>query len=204
MEKVLWFDIETTGVDPVKNDIIQIAGIVEIEGSDEEEFSFTCRPHAPDNINPSALEVNRHTIEEISNWEPPFRMLDKLMAVFQKFINKFDRKDKFLPAGHVVTFDIQMLDQFFKKSGDRYGIGSWMTWQPFDTMYLAVILKRLGIINPLDMKLATLANTFGIAPGIHGALSDIRATREVGNHMLGLISASNEPRAHELTSAEKK
>lgn len=184
MEKTLWFDTETTGVDPVKNDIVQIGGLIEIDGSVEEEFNFKCRPHDPENVVPAALEINRHTLDEILTWEPPFRMLDKLLGVFKKFINKFDRNDKFLPAGHVVTFDIQMLDQFFKKSGDRYGIGSWMTWQPLDTMFIGVLLKRLGIINPIDMKLATLANTFGIIPGTHDALADIRATREIGIAML--------------------
>ena len=30
INKILWFDVETTGLDPVKNGIWQLAGLVEV------------------------------------------------------------------------------------------------------------------------------------------------------------------------------
>ena len=33
MRKVLWLDIETTGLDPERHGIVQIAGIIEIDGT---------------------------------------------------------------------------------------------------------------------------------------------------------------------------
>jgi DNA polymerase-3 subunit epsilon len=209
MEKILWLDSETTGIDPVQNDIVQIAGIVEIDGAVEDEFEFKCRPWNPANINPSALETNKFTKDEIMTWAPPLEVKKKLFDIFGKYIDKFNREDKFLVGGHCVKFDIDFLNEFIKKSGDRYGSGSWLSWQPFDTMYLAVILKRLGIINPVNFKLESLYQLFNFPqydpknisvtigdvpvkgffkqPVFHDALADIRATREVGNRMLNML-----------------
>lgn len=183
MEKLLWFDDETTGLDPVKNDIIQIAGLIEIDGSVEDEFSFTCSPYNINNLDPKALEVNRRTEAELSSFESPLRVWEKIEKILSRHVNKYKRDDKFTPAGHCVTFDIQFLDQFIRKSGDKYGFGSWGTWQAFDTMFIAVLFKRFGFINPASMKLADLCKALGVIPGDHEAMNDIRATQECGRIM---------------------
>jgi len=193
LEKILWLDSETTGIDPVQNDIIQIAGIIEIDGEIKDEFEFKCRPWNPANINPSALEMNKFSKDEILTWAPPSEVKKKLFDIFGKYIDKFNREDKFLVGGHCVSFDIQFLDQFIKKSGDRYGAGSWLSWQPFDTIFIAVLLKRLGIISPVNFKLETLCQVFGVPPGGHDALKDIRVTQLVGLKMFNLFKNIRQP-----------
>lgn len=190
MSKVIWFDTETTGLNPVHNDIIQIAGIIEIDGKSVEEFNFKCRPHNPENIEQEALDTHGYKKEDIITWEEPQQAFTKLTDVFSKYIDKYSKYDKFIPAGHNVTFDIQFLGEFFKKCGDSYGIGSWMSWQPLDTMVMAVILKRLNKFNPVNMKLQTICNAVGIKYSEHDALEDVRASRRFGNNFLDLFLRS--------------
>ena len=63
--KCLWFDTETTGLNPHNNDIIQIAGCVVIGREIVEDFEFLCKPFKPENVEQKALDTNGRTVEEI-------------------------------------------------------------------------------------------------------------------------------------------
>ena len=56
--KKLYFDCETTGLDPIKNDIIQIAGVIEIDGHNMVDFNFKSKPFNWDAIETKALEIS--------------------------------------------------------------------------------------------------------------------------------------------------
>ena len=58
-------DIETTGVDALKNSIVSI-GAIEFENP-EERFYEECRIWDGAEINPLALEVNGYTEEEVKD-----------------------------------------------------------------------------------------------------------------------------------------
>ena len=107
--KVNHFDTETTGLDAVKNDIIQIAGIIEIDGEVMEEFHFKCQPHSYENISPQALKINGYTVEQLKTFEDPHVIHKKLVDIFSKYIDKYDREDKFYPAGQNIRFDMGFL-----------------------------------------------------------------------------------------------
>ena len=53
--KLLWLDVETTGLNKEKCDIIQIAGIVVIDGEEKERFNFKCQPINWENIEPTSI-----------------------------------------------------------------------------------------------------------------------------------------------------
>lgn len=55
--KVLYFDCETTGTDPIEQDITQISGLIEIDGKVVDKFNFRCQPLNWDGISPEALEA---------------------------------------------------------------------------------------------------------------------------------------------------
>ncbi len=57
--KVLWFDVETTGLNAVKNDIITIAGIIDIDHVTKEKFYFKVQPRDWDNISVSRRKSNQ-------------------------------------------------------------------------------------------------------------------------------------------------
>lgn len=185
VNKVLYFDIETTGKSPFKNDIIQIGGIVEIEGEVKEEFNLKIKPIDPNNIDDEALQVNKITREMLNgdDYDLPRTGYSKLIKIFEKYIAKFDKTDKFIPCGYSVSFDLSFVDQFFKKNGDNY-FGSFvdrkMTKDPLPVLRY---LKSIGCPTMSKIDSVTLVNVckeLGISlENAHDALSDIRATREL-------------------------
>ena len=191
-KKILWFDTETTGLSAYKNDIIQIAGMITVNGKIEEEFSYNVQPHNFNNIEPEAVRVHGITEEQMKTFMETKELHGILKDLFKKFINPFDKKDKFTAAGYNVRFDMDMLFQFFKKCGDNY-FYSFVDGYPLDVYQGAIILKHFGVLPQLpDYKLETVAKYLGIEIKAHDALSDIQATRETAKALRSFILKKGE------------
>lgn len=175
--KLLYFDTETTGLDPIKNDIIQIAGIIEIDNEVKEEFNFKVQPHSYENISKEALEVNGVTIEQMKEFPTPQETLSKLIKLFDKYVFKFNKTDKFFPVGHNVGFDVNFLFEFCKKCNFNY-LGSYLDYHKADTMALLMALMVNNKIPVGSMKLGMACKELAIdLTDAHDALADIRSTR---------------------------
>jgi DNA polymerase-3 subunit epsilon len=186
MKKVLYFDTETTGLDEKLNDIIQIAGIIVIDGVIQEEFEFKIKPISFENISQEALDVHGYKVEDLQTFPEPHEIYLKLVDIFSKYIDKYNREDKFTPAGYNVEFDLKFLQQFFIKNNDVY-FGSFVNWKKIDPLPLLHYLDYCGRIELPNYKLATVCEHFGIELKAHDALGDIRATRELLAKLHGLF-----------------
>jgi len=176
--KIFWLDVETTGLDPKRNDIISLAGIIEIDGKILEEFELFIQPFDWDNIEMGALKVNGFTVEQLKTFMTPKEAHKKLINILGKYVNQYDRNDKYQFAGYNNTFDIQFMQGFFKKCGDKY-FGSWIDYHRLDPQVLLQFLHLKGDIDLSNYKLETVAEYLGIKINAHNALSDIKATREI-------------------------
>lgn len=175
--KVLYFDTETTGTDPHKNEIVQLAAIIEIDGEVVEEVNLECRPTNLEAIDPEALKTIGKTVDDLLKRPEPKEMMNKLWDIFNRHIDKYKKSDKFYPAGHNVQFDLEFLQAFWKKHGDIYGTGSYQNWRCLDTRILANIMIAEKKLDVPDVKLSTLCTYYQISLAAHDALNDIRATR---------------------------
>ena len=178
MKKALYFDVETTGLNPWKNDIIQFACLVEINGEVKEEFETKIRPISFENIDQKALEVHKYTVAQLETFPHPKEAYNSIIRVLEKYVSKFDKNDKFIPAGYNVKFDADFLQNFFKKNDDKY-YGSWFNWRFVDPMYTLYQMDYERRIALPDYKLSTVCTHFGISLNAHDALSDIKATRQL-------------------------
>jgi len=176
--KIIYLDTETTGVDPKVNDIIQLAGIVEIDGQEMDTIELKVQPFDYNNISPEALQVNGITLEQLRTFMPPKEGHGQLTRFLGKFINKFDKLDKFTIAGQKVDFDAGFLREFFFKAGDQY-YGSWFNYRHVDLLAFTRLLRYAGRLTIENDKLTTVAEHFGVSLNAHDALEDIRATREL-------------------------
>ena len=190
MKKILWFDCETTGLNPVKNDIVQIAGIIEIDGEIKDEFNYTCQPFSFENIEQSALDVNKRTIEELKGFNHPKLVKDAFTTKIGLYCDKFDRNDKFYPAGYNCKFDIDFLAQWFNKSGDNY-LGSWINWRALDPLPMLYIMDFKGEISLPNYKLETVANWYQMELKAHDAISDIKVSRAIFNKLMEKSDAAH-------------
>lgn len=175
--KLCFIDTESTGIDPKKHALIQIAGIILIDGVECSTFNFHSAPFEADEIEDSALEINGITREQLASFEKPRVVHNLFQKVLEQNCNKFDKKDKYFFVGYNARFDADFVRSWFEKCGDQY-FGSWFWFPAIDVMNLALVKlldKRPTMPN---FKLSTVAAEFGLKPegDLHDALTDIRLT----------------------------
>jgi len=177
MSKVFYFDTETTGLDSHQNDIIQLAYLVEIDGEVKEKGNLFMQPFRYDTISQEALAINKRTIEEIKKFPEPRVIYVQIKSLLSKYVDRYNKSDKFIPAGYNVRFDIDFLQQFFIKNGDKY-FGAFFDYHFIDPMPIINCLNYKGSMKLQNAKLITACEFLGIKIEAHDALSDIEATRE--------------------------
>ena len=180
MDKILWVDTETTGVDHNVNGLIQFAAIVEIDGVDVDEININIQPFGSDKIDSSALCVTGISVDELKNFDNPKKAWMDITRTLSIHVDKYDRRDKFTFAGFNATFDMNFMYAFSKKCGDNY-CGSWLWYPPLDVAVIAGEKLRKVRHELTNFKLGMVAEYLGIKPDgeLHDAMTDIRLTREV-------------------------
>ena len=86
--KVLYFDTETTGLDKEKHALIQLSGIVEVDGEVKEKFDFRIAPFPQDIVDPDALKINGITVEQLATYPKPYLAYANILKLFDKYIDK--------------------------------------------------------------------------------------------------------------------
>lgn len=177
--KILWLDTETTGLNKEKCDIIQLSGIVVIDGEERERFDFHCQPINYENIEPASFEKTKLSIEKLKEFQTPQEMYVKFIQLLDKYIDKYDRNDKFFIAGQNVRFDVEFLQSFFNKMGDQF-LFSYFRHQTIDLMYFCTILHTAGLIKLDNFRLETIVEYLDVKfeGDLHNAFTDVDLTRK--------------------------
>ena len=186
--KVLYFDVETTGLDPVKHGIVQIAAVAEVDGVEVGRFVRNVAPYPTDEIDPRAMAVHGMTSEKVAEYEPAPVVKSAFCGFLSQYVNKFDKNDKLYPAGYNVRFDLDFVKAWFEKAGDNYW-GSWQNWKALDPLPYLRLASWAGLLPGLTShKLVDAAGYFGIEIDAHDALSDVLATREILHRIKTVIA----------------
>lgn len=160
------FDLETTGLNPVSNAIVEIGAVLVENGVITKEYHQLVNPGCP--IPPDASAVN-HITDDMLSGQPA---IHQVLPAFLSFVG-----DDIL-AAHNAAFDIKFLAQACMRNRFRIPVGY------FDTMTLARYWPESE-----DKKLISLCDAAGVEiDNAHRALDDARA-------VAGLISASFARRA---------
>lgn len=182
MSKLFFYDLETTGTNPGRNGIHQISGEIVIDGKSLETFDFKVQPNPKAQIDDAALAVGGVTREQIMAYPPMGQVYTKLVTMLAKYVNKYDKTDKFHLVGYNNRgFDDNFFRGFFLQNGDNY-FGSWFWADSIDVLVLAstfLVDRRAELPN---FKLATVADFLGIdttAGKLHDASFDIYVTKAV-------------------------
>lgn len=180
--KIFNYDLETTGTNPGKNGIHQIAGIIIIDGKEKERFEIKVRPNPKAIIEPEALAVSNVTVEEIMAYQSFEEGYKQLIAILNKYISKYDKKDKFFSLGYnIASFDDNFLRGFFIQNGDNY-FGSYFWADVLDVRVLA-IRQLMPVRSQMEnFKLMTVARQMGIdieEAKLHDAVYDCDVTWQV-------------------------
>jgi DNA polymerase-3 subunit epsilon len=176
--KLFYADTETTGLDPQRNEIFQLAYIIEVDGEIVCERNILMRPERTDCISPEALQITGKSREEILGYPPKSEGFKLFIKDLAAHVDRFKKADKMVWIGQNPDFDVRFVRTLFREMEDKF-FGSWFAGRPADLITLAIACKIKGLINPPNFKLGSLAEAFNITFDAHDALADVRVTRDI-------------------------
>ena len=189
MNKIIFIDTETGGVNPEKAALIQLSGIIRIDKKDVEKFDFYIKPFENSEVTEKALEVQGRTLEELKTdkYVEEKEVYKQFINLLDKYIDKYDRTDKFIVAGYNVRFDVDILKAFFQRHGNNF-LFSYLDSSMLDPLYSIRLLQIAEVLPVLENnKLETWCKHFGIELKAHDSLEDIEATKKLIGKLISLI-----------------
>ena len=189
MNKIIFIDTETGGVNAEKSALIQLSGIIEVDGTEKEKFNFYIKPFENSEVNEKALEVQGRTLEELGTekYIDESIIYKKFLEIIDKYIDKYDKNDKFIVAGYNVKFDIDILKALFERNNNKF-LFSYFNSSMLDPLYSVRLLQVAGMLPVLENnKLETWCKYFNIELKAHDSLQDITATKKLIEKLVELI-----------------
>jgi DNA polymerase III epsilon subunit-like protein len=173
-------DTETTGLDPVKNDIIELS-IYRL--SDDVQRTWFLKPINFDNIEIAALRVNHHKLEDLRGQTQYGRdtYQDPKQAIVEienwLFEDNVDTANRCL-IGHNAGFDKAMMESLWFKcqASDSFPFGRRF----IDTMVLELAMDYAGGEYAEGYSLNNLAKKYSVKnERAHSAAADTKCMVEV-------------------------
>lgn len=182
--KIVFFDLETTGTLVNKHGIHQLSGEIVVDGEVKETFDFRVQPNLKAEILQEALDVAGVTKEQILAYPPMEEVYAQFVAMLDKYVDRFNKKDKFFLAGYNnASFDNQFLRAWFVQNNDKY-FGSWFWSNSIDVMVMATPYLADKRSEMENFKQGTVAKTLEIQVDdskLHDALYDIQVCKAIYN-----------------------
>jgi DNA polymerase-3 subunit epsilon len=181
--KIVFFDVETTGVDIENSAIIQIGAILDIDGEEVDNIDIKIRPHDGASVSQEALNVTGITMEDLL--ENPERISPK--EAYRKFLNfcgfppQVYANNRILASGYnAMGFDMPMFINLGRRAGDQYSYAKFH-WPVIDVAAIAAGHLAKSRHTMKNFKLMTVAERLGISTDgqAHDALFDVRVTRGI-------------------------
>jgi DNA polymerase-3 subunit epsilon len=171
MSNIFFCDVETTGLNPYTNAIIEIAYIIEVNDQVVLERVYQMRPMDGKVIDPAAMAIHKIDLSNPALLEPAY-VFNKMRAD----IEKYQRLDF---CGFRTNFDWDFFDQFWKSiSGEK--ITNAFTGHVLDPRSLLHHMDQWGLIALENYKLTSCCAAYDIPLlNAHSALADIQATRDL-------------------------
>lgn len=193
--KVIYIDVETTGIPFPQSGLVQLAGAIEIDGEVRRHFNFRMRPFPGDVVSDEALALNGLTLADLETYDEPATVFEQFVAMLGEYIDRYDRADKFHFVGYNAQFDADHLRAWFEKNNDQF-FGSWFWHPPVDVMALAAIVLMPNRAALDNFRLPTVATMLGLVVDedkTHDALYDMHLTRELFHQLLGYVRSEGVP-----------
>lgn len=139
MTKILFFDTETTGLDPKVNGMHQLAGEIVINDEVVDRFEFKINPFKGCVVNREALAVSNTSSLDFLRYNKEFQVSFMLSDLLNRHLDYKNQQDKFFLAGwRAPEFDVKFLQAFFERNYLLKGVFDSYFWSnPIDVKTLA-------------------------------------------------------------------
>jgi DNA polymerase III alpha subunit (gram-positive type) len=184
---ILWVDVETTGLDKRRHGIIQIAGMVEVNGEIAESFNLPMNPEAE--FDPVSREIHGITPAQIARYPSRQETFDRFEAVLLRYVDVDDPATRLSPGGYNVRFDLGFLDQWFRAMKEP-GLAPYFRRERVDpSVMMKAFQDYLGKGRMPSWSLRAVAAKMGLSLGEqHDALEDIKLTRNIHRRILSFFT----------------
>mgnify|MGYP000856995119 FL=1 len=189
MNKIIFIDVETGGLDTNTCALTQLSAIVVIDKETKAMFNAYVKPFKNASFSLEALAVQGRKFEDFENINcyDEKDVYEEFIRFLDTYVNKFDKKDKFVVAGYNVAFDLEVLENFFKRNRN-YFLYSYFNAYPIDPFHSIRMLQMVGKLPTLENnRLETWCNHFNIKINAHNSLGDIIATKKLITKFLKII-----------------
>jgi len=171
-------DCETTGLDPIKNDPIEISIYRLSDGAHQTWF---LKPTNPDNIDAAAVRVNGYNVDDIRGLTKAGREkylpAEKQIISIENWLNddNCSAVDRLL-VGQNVDFDKNMLQELWKKL-NSYDTFPFSEKYRLDTMQIELFMDLCKGVEGEGYSLNALSKKYGVKnEKAHTAHEDVKTT----------------------------
>jgi len=173
-EEYLFFcDVETTGFDPIRNDIVSVAMVVTDKNMNwEGEFYQTLRPEFNKFYSAEAEKIHGFNKKQMLEFPHPRKTLIELL----KFLNRWRSPGQWHPfIFHALRgFDFKFLEWAFRKQELH-----WSFFKMFDERFTQSTISMARSAGYSGNKLNEWADRLDFGLDHHNALSDTKCCAEV-------------------------
>lgn len=182
-------DVETTGNNPKYHAIVEIAGIIEVDGVVTEQYQYFVRPHKGAHVNGRVLAMIGKTPEEVAGYPPAEEVFKKIRSLYQRYVGP-GGPFKMSLCNHRTKFDYDFLRAFFERFGCR-NFKEMVSLDFRDTAAETRLLSAAGVLSLPDYHLETIAGFWGIKYRPHSAYQDMLTARRIFKIHDRIMSQSN-------------
>ncbi|HKJ68048.1 MAG TPA: helicase C-terminal domain-containing protein, partial [bacterium] len=169
LDTFIALDTETTGLDPLQDDIIEVAAVKYVNGEPEGSLDLLLKPR-----NPISEEITRITgitngmVEDAPTYQESHKDIKAFLGEHPL-------------VAHNIEFDYGMLEAHYQRAGEA---------PPDNRLYDTLLLARTFTYWTLDHKLKTVARAFGVEEDAsHRALPDAKMVGEIFLHLIEMMLA---------------
>ena len=187
-QRYIFIDTETTGLDPIDNDVIEVAALVYDDETEVCRYNCRLSKDALTMVDPEALQVNhRDMLGDVGDFDGEARK--SIVYGLADFFIEFATRDAVI-VGHNVQFDLDFLYWMFQ----RYNINVkrlLMQKKKIDTRQIALFLTETGHIKPKSNRMVDVFNHLYEATGSdendHTAMADAIMCKNIFYKMTDMV-----------------
>lgn len=187
MAKILWLDLETTGLDPMKHGVTEIAAVLEEDGKEVDSFQEYVCPTPGLEFTDKALQITRFTMEDVVGFPAEREVMRRFIPWLRQYVNPYDRNHKLILAGFNVDFDAGFLARLLARAKEPGGLEAFFYWHVLDVRSFTTWALRdrwpvmaNGKLMSVASQILTKQEMLEAMGGgeAHGASVDLRVTIE--------------------------
>jgi len=183
----LYIDVETTGLDPLRHGVHQLAVLFVIDGEIVDRVGYRIAPYQSCQFDPKALEISGVSEEKIACGDSERIVMRDLSYRLRRVrYGTKTRSDRWSPVGYNVGFDMGFFKELVMRT-DMFRYSDLMTHRQVDVLQLVRNMQAAGMIGSKSAKLSDICAEFGVELDAHDAMNDIEATFVLHRKLLNII-----------------